>query len=129
MTFETAKVLELLIHHKDENKPLTLIELANESLISEYGRVERILKTLSSEGYISALKPGNGETYMFYNLEEKAREHFEKLDKKAQIIAEQQADKKKEIRRSWIQFWLPFIVTNLISIAALIVAILAYIKQ
>lgn len=36
---------------------------------------------------------------------------------------------KAEVRRSWIQFWVPLIASNLISISALIVAILAYIKQ
>ena len=35
----------------------------------------------------------------------------------------------EEKRRSWIQFWIPLIVTNIISIAALLVAILAYLKQ
>lgn len=35
----------------------------------------------------------------------------------------------EEKRRSWIQFWIPLIISNIISVAALIVAILAYIKQ
>lgn len=35
----------------------------------------------------------------------------------------------EEKRRSWIQFWIPLIITNLFSLAALIVAILSYIKQ
>lgn len=35
----------------------------------------------------------------------------------------------EERRRSWIQFWIPLIATNLISLSALIVAILAYLKQ
>jgi hypothetical protein len=35
----------------------------------------------------------------------------------------------EEKRRSWIQFWVPLIISNLLSFSALIVAILAYIKQ
>lgn len=74
MTFETAKILEILIHHKNKKEPLTRIELINESLIFEYGRVERILKDLKNEGYLSELKLGNGDTFMYYEISEKARE-------------------------------------------------------
>lgn len=35
----------------------------------------------------------------------------------------------EEKRRSWIQFWVPLIISDLISLSALIVAILAYLKQ
>jgi len=35
---------------------------------------------------------------------------------------------KKDVRRSWIQFWVPLVMSNAIAVAALIVAILAYLK-
>ena len=35
----------------------------------------------------------------------------------------------EEKHRSWIQFWVPLIVSNLIALSALIVSILAYLKQ
>lgn len=35
----------------------------------------------------------------------------------------------EEKRRSWIQFWVPLIVTNIISASALVISILAYLKQ
>jgi hypothetical protein len=35
----------------------------------------------------------------------------------------------EEKRRSWIQFWIPLILTNIISASALVISILAYIKQ
>ena len=38
---------------------------------------------------------------MFYNLEEKAREHFENLDKEAHAKAEQQAQIKEQRQHDW----------------------------
>lgn len=59
---------------------------------------------------------------------EAGRRYTEQLEKMAQTEREQKRYE-RDVRRSWIQFWIPLIITNLISVAALIVAILAYVKQ
>ena len=50
------------------------------------------------------------------------------IKEKARYLTEKKRYE-EEKRRSWIQFWIPLIVSNAISLSALIVAILAYTKQ
>ena len=56
------------------------------------------------------------------SLTEKGRAYVEELITERKRYQE-------EKHRSWIQFWIPLIISNVISLAALVVAILAYIKQ
>ena len=62
----------------------------------------------------------------------KAVQHNEMLSQKRREQEQKELEQKRyeeEKRRSWIQFWVPLAVSNLISISALVVAILAYLKQ
>lgn len=57
------------------------------------------------------------------------KEHLHFVMLQAHQNREEQARYNEEKRRSWIQFWVPLIISDLISLSALIVAILAYLKQ
>ncbi len=105
MTTKAEKTLRLLIDLNDKGEFMTLTELTNELEIRTYNRTEKILRDLCKDGYISKLRLGTGLCYgrelVKYDIEEKAREHFENLEAEAKTKAEQQAQIVEQRRHNW----------------------------
>ena len=107
----SEKVLQYIIENHDTKNMLIIFDDTDtEKLMLSEGQLRAILRVLLENGYI-------------FNY----AEHYEFGSRAflTQLGLNYFQSKGKEIFR----FWFPIIITNLISIAALIVAILAYIKQ
>lgn len=85
-------------------------------------------------GYINTTYMGYATPQGQYTyITSAGREYLEKEELSKRLQQETQTKElqryTEEKRRSWIQFWVPFVFSTFISILALIVAILAYLKQ
>ncbi len=122
MTSERANILKILNARKLSRQSITLADLINETGLVQYGTVEKILKGLKQDGYISLLIVRDPLEPITYDLTERGcNYHLEIEAEQQRIAAAEEAEKKHqdEIKKQHIH---DFIVATFSVVLTLLVS-------
>ena len=111
MTTEREAILELLNDRKANGQNITIADLINETGFVQYGTVEKILKGLNQDGYISRLIVRDPLEPITYELSERGCFYRQEID--AEIAAEKK--RKEEIKKQRIHDLILVIFSVLLS--------------